>query len=140
MRSLQNAGLAVETTKRISRDFSTATPSSSEWKTGAISRASSSQNPSSYSRTSSQARSPVVSSYPTGSSGHSFVSPSSLGPPSPPSSAVSSPHLSQLTLSEFNQTFPSIDEIDDNASLRYPVLPSVPTNKPGTTGFSHNLQ
>lgn len=125
MRSLQNAGLSVETTKRFSRELPTS-PSTADWKVNTISRASSS-----HTRTPSQQHTPTMSSHPTGSSMHSFVSPSSLGPPSPSSSSASSPHLSHFTLSEFNQTFPSIDELDEGSSVRFPDLPSVPKNKPG---------
>ncbi|KAI5123494.1 hypothetical protein M0805_008862 [Coniferiporia weirii] len=128
MRSLQDAGLSVQTTKRLSRDLSSNPPSATDWKTGAISRISSSQN---HSHSHSQSQ-PVVD-HQTGSSVHSFVSPSSLGPPSPSSSTASSPHIAHFTLTEFNQTFPSIDELDEGMHAVLPELPSVPTNKPGAS-------
>ncbi|KAL0060484.1 ubiquitin-specific protease doa4 [Marasmius tenuissimus] len=63
---------------------------------------------------------------------HSFVPPSTFGPPSPTSSPSSSPKLSN-TLSEFNTQFPSIDEIEENATF---TLPSVPTGR--STGSNHS--
>ena len=135
MRSLQDARLSVQTMERISRDPSVTPPSAD--KESAVSCASSSQNQSSsHSRTSSQSQMPVTSTHPTGSSGHSFISPSSLGLPSPSSSTASSPHLSLFTLSEFNLPFPSIGELDEDASIRFLELPSVPTSKPGTSNPS----
>ncbi|PBK99857.1 cysteine proteinase [Armillaria gallica] len=63
---------------------------------------------------------------PSGSppSPHSLVSPSSFGPPSPSSTPSSSPLSSQYNLSEFTQTFPPIDELDETPAFQ---LPSVPT-------------
>ncbi|KAK0239282.1 ubiquitin carboxyl-terminal hydrolase 4 [Armillaria nabsnona] len=63
---------------------------------------------------------------PSGSppSPHSLVSPSSFGPPSPSSTPSSSPLSSQYNLSEFTQTFPPIDELDETPVFQ---LPSVPT-------------
>ncbi|KAG7445123.1 cysteine proteinase [Guyanagaster necrorhizus] len=55
---------------------------------------------------------------------HSLVSPSSFGPPSPSSTPSSSPLSSQYNISEFTQTFPPIDELDEGPAFQ---LPSVPT-------------
>lgn len=70
-------------------------------------------------------RSPIS---PVPPSPHSFVSPSTLAP-SPSSSPSSSPKLSGLNLSEFNQQFPSIDELDEDPTFS---LPSVPTGVSAT--------
>ncbi|THH02988.1 hypothetical protein EW145_g6625 [Phellinidium pouzarii] len=129
MRSLQDAGLSVHTTKRLSRDLSVSPPSA-DWKSSTMSRTSSSQSHNG-SHSHSQSQSQPVTDHPTGSSVHSFVSLSSLGPPSPSSSTASSPRLSHFTLNEFNQTFPSIDELDEGMHA-LPALPSVPTHNPGT--------
>ncbi|KAH8110726.1 cysteine proteinase [Phellopilus nigrolimitatus] len=134
MRSLQDAGLSVQTTKRFSRDLSIISPPIDRKSTAnTISRASSSQD---HTSTHAQIQSPTVTSHPTGSSVHSLVSPSPFNPPSPTSSTATSPHVSHLSFSEFNHTFPSIDELDEmgQSSMHavLPELPSVPTNKPGT--------
>ncbi|KAJ3743823.1 hypothetical protein DFH05DRAFT_1253494 [Lentinula detonsa] len=74
---------------------------------------------------------------------HAFVSPSTLGPPSPGSSPSSSPTLptrSFSTSSEyntFNAQFPSIDELDEydgrlDGSTPF-ALPSVPTGRSATS-------
>ncbi|KAF8202403.1 ubiquitin carboxyl-terminal hydrolase 4 [Pholiota molesta] len=59
---------------------------------------------------------------------HAFVSPSTLGPPSPSSTPSSSPPnsaaMGTYDLSGFNQAFPSIDELDESPAF---CLPSVPT-------------
>ena len=146
MRSLQNAGLKVQTTKRLSRDLSVASPATAttmspppvDWKERTISSSSSitrsSSHMSSPTLTQSQSFSqphsqsqqqPSVSSHPTGSSVHSMSS--SLGPPSPSIISTDSPRFA--TLSEFNQAFPSIDELDEGL----PSLPPVPTNMPGSS-------
>ncbi|EJC99956.1 cysteine proteinase [Fomitiporia mediterranea MF3/22] len=141
IRSLQDTGLNVQTTKRLSRDLSSTvgaggagataavtsptTPSSST-----ITRTASSQH---HNGSPSISHSSSIASHATGSSIHSLASPSSFGPPSPSvSSHHESSHLSNFSLSEFNQTFPSIDELDENMGVALPQLPSVPTNKPGT--------
>lgn len=142
MRSLQNAGLKVQTTKRLSRDLSVASPATAssmspllpDWKersnisSTSISRSSSHvQSPTltqSYSQSHSQSQQQsLVSNHPTGSSVHST---SSLGPPSP-SVSTDSPRFA--TLSEFTQAFPSIDELDEGL----PSLPSVPHNLSGAS-------
>ncbi|KAF8159371.1 hypothetical protein B0H34DRAFT_655402 [Crassisporium funariophilum] len=64
----------------------------------------------------------------SGQSIHAFVSPSSLGPPSPSSSPSSSPPsnsvMNDYDLTGFTQAFPSIDELDEHPAFS---LPSVPT-------------
>ncbi|OSX64490.1 hypothetical protein POSPLADRAFT_1065606 [Postia placenta MAD-698-R-SB12] len=102
MRSLQNAGLAVSSTKRLSRENLPPPPSSSF----------------------PMLASPVVASSSTVASPHALVPTSSFGPPSPSSSASSSPHLSHLSLSEFGKAFPSIDELDEADGLKLPSLPT----------------
>jgi ubiquitin carboxyl-terminal hydrolase 8 len=80
---------------------------------------------------------------------HALVSPSTLGPPSPTSSPSSSPQLSHFTISEFSQTFPSIEELDEMDSFKqptkdappnghlearsFPVLPVDPGPRPSST-------
>ncbi|KAI9430182.1 hypothetical protein H4582DRAFT_2113921 [Lactarius indigo] len=106
MRSLQDAGLSVSTTtKRVSREIPT---------TLSI--------PLSPTSTSSDSTRTIRNSLHTSSSSkvssppppvHSFVSPSAFGPPSPTSSASSSPRTSFLTPVEFSQAFPSIDELEE---------------------------
>jgi len=75
----------------------------------------------------------------SGRSMHAFVSPSSLGPPSPSSTPSSSPpNISQLNTYDFtgfNQAFPSIDELDEGPTLS---LPSVPTGIGGTSHQDRN--
>ncbi|KAJ3506378.1 hypothetical protein NLJ89_g6900 [Agrocybe chaxingu] len=71
-------------------------------------------------------------------SNHVFVSPSTLGPPSPTSSPSSSPPNTALSASDlngFNQAFPSIDELDNTPAFS---LPSVPTGVSSTSSSSHN--
>lgn len=82
--------------------------------------------------------SPLLASVAAGSSlpsPHTLVPTSSFGPPSPSSSASSSPHLNHIALSEFATTFPSIDELDEMNNLR---LPSLPTG--GSTGSQSGKQ
>jgi ubiquitin carboxyl-terminal hydrolase 8 len=77
-------------------------------------------------------------------SSHTFVSPSTLGPPSPSSTPSSSPPtaslLNDVDLTGFAQAFPTIDELDEHPPFS---LPSVPTgigasiNKPYTTDLRH---
>lgn len=125
MKSLQDAGLSVSTTKRFSRDLS---PTSN-----AMSRASSSHGHTNVSSPPpSHTNFHSISTNPTESSAHSFVAPSSLGPPSPTSSSSSPPPLPHGTISEFNQAYPPIDELDELPS-GFPILPSVPTTKPGAS-------
>ncbi|OBZ73629.1 Ubiquitin carboxyl-terminal hydrolase 8 [Grifola frondosa] len=112
MRSLQNAGLHVSTTKRFSREIPTATPPLSP----DMSRPG---------HLSLQATSPFSAPLPlAGPSPHALVPTSSFGPPSPTSSTSSSPRASHMSLSDFAQTFPPIDELDEMHALK---LPSVPT-------------
>ncbi|KAH8995056.1 cysteine proteinase [Lactarius hatsudake] len=79
---------------------------------------------------------------------HSFVSPSAFGPPSPTSSASSSPRTSFLTPVEFSQAFPSIDELEEidgrraaarTVSLHHgpavPILPADHSPNIGTKSF-----
>ncbi|KAH7922616.1 cysteine proteinase [Leucogyrophana mollusca] len=120
LKSLHDAGLSVGTTKRFSREI----PSSPVLPT--------SPDPRGSNRFSAQISSPPpqlsglsTPSAPSSSapSPHAVVPPSSLGPPSPTSSDSSSPRLSHFSLSEFAQTFPSIDELDEMEGLRFPSIP-----------------
>ncbi|KAF8972765.1 hypothetical protein BDZ97DRAFT_1649812 [Flammula alnicola] len=67
---------------------------------------------------------------------HAFVSPSTLGPPSPSSTPSSSPPnhsmMGSYDLSGFNQAFPSIDELDEDPAFSLPSVPSgiASTSKP----------
>ncbi|KAF5389439.1 hypothetical protein D9757_004397 [Collybiopsis confluens] len=89
---------------------------------------------SSYTSTSTSSTSASANIY-----SHAFVSPSTLGPPSPGSSPSSSPTIlpasinrSFSTSSEFNafnSHFPSIDELDGDGSAVTFSLPSVPTGR-----------
>ncbi|TFK48403.1 hypothetical protein OE88DRAFT_1664178 [Heliocybe sulcata] len=74
---------------------------------------------------------------PTSATQHVFVNPSSFGPPSPTSSASSSPRASHLNLSEFAQTFPSIDELDE--SMNGMAISSEPTGGAGSSSSSSKL-
>jgi len=58
--------------------------------------------------------------------GHTFVSPATLGPPSPPASPPNS-SADAYDLSGFASQFPSIDELDADPAFS---LPSVPTTIP----------
>ncbi|GLB41634.1 putative peptidase C19 family protein [Lyophyllum shimeji] len=120
VKALQENGLSVATTKRLSRTIS--------------------EQP-----TSPQPISTRVSTPPTAlvtlvppapassaSSPHTLVSPSSFGPPSPPSTPSSSPQLNAFDLTGFTQAFPSIKELDESPAFN---LPSVPTN---ITGMSQS--
>ncbi|KAI0924296.1 hypothetical protein AcW2_005215 [Taiwanofungus camphoratus] len=132
MRSLQNAGLAVSTTKRLSRDVSPAGSSTDVAKTNRLSlptMPSPSMNLSALSSAGSGSPMAASASMPSPSP-HALVPASSFGPPSPSSSASSSPRLSHLSIADFAQAFPSIDEIDEIDGLE---LPSVPTGT-GSTG------
>ncbi|KZT07231.1 cysteine proteinase [Laetiporus sulphureus 93-53] len=125
IRSLQNTGLAVSTTKRLSREVAPASPAAS---TAAPAADTSGSRPSPNGRTGSTMQnlpSPVLaSSVASSSSPHALVPASSLGPPSPSSSTSSSPRLSILSLSDFAQTFPSIDELDEGEGPHMPSAPS----------------
>ncbi|CCM01336.1 uncharacterized protein FIBRA_03385 [Fibroporia radiculosa] len=131
MRSLASAGLAVSTTKRFSREVAPITsasvapplqPTPTSVASDAVLRPNriSLQNlPSLPANFAASLASPVVSS-----AAPVLVPTSSFGPPSPTSSTSSSPRVSHLSLSDFTQAFPSIDELDEADGLR---LSSVPT-------------
>ncbi|KZT25326.1 hypothetical protein NEOLEDRAFT_1156281 [Neolentinus lepideus HHB14362 ss-1] len=74
---------------------------------------------------------------PTSIPQHMFVSPSSLGPPSPSSSTSSSPRASHLNLAEFAQAFPSIDELDE--SMNGLAISSEPTGGASSSTSSSKL-
>ncbi|KAG6336456.1 hypothetical protein ID866_2627 [Astraeus odoratus] len=125
VKSLNDAGLAVGTPKRYSREI-TPTPSSSTSRspdpvqahrrsTSIPSHPQPLQLPVSTSATASSS---------AGSSPHAVVPPSSLGPPSPVSSDSSSPRLSHINISEFTQAFPSIDELNELDPSRFPAVPT----------------
>ncbi|KAI0259432.1 hypothetical protein BC834DRAFT_833549 [Gloeopeniophorella convolvens] len=127
MRSLQDAGLSVATTKRVSRELpstlsiplsptSISSDATRTIRTSLQSISISSPPPITHSISTASAK--VTSPPPTS---HSFVSPSALGPPSPTSSASSSPRTSFQTPVEFSQAFPSIDELEEIDSRRAPV-------------------
>ncbi|TFK71676.1 cysteine proteinase [Pluteus cervinus] len=82
-------------------------------------------------QTSGQHTAPSFSSASTSASGppqHAFVPASAFGPPSPTSSPSNSPQSPIFNLmQDFNQAFPSIEEIDNHPAF---MLPSVPTTKP----------
>ncbi|KZT67329.1 cysteine proteinase [Daedalea quercina L-15889] len=99
IRSLQNGGLAVSTTKRLSRENILSPPS---FATLASPTFASSAVP----------------------SPHALVPTSSFGPPSPSSSTSSSPRMSHVNLSEFATTFPSIDELEEQDGLKLPSMPT----------------
>ncbi|KAJ4474827.1 ubiquitin carboxyl-terminal hydrolase 4 [Lentinula aciculospora] len=121
MKALQNSGLSISTSHK--RFTSVSTTSS------AYTSASSASAP-----TSSASASSSSSMY-----SHAFVSPSTLGPPSPGSSPSSSPTLPTRSFSAsseynaFNAQFPSIDELSEfdgrlDGSTPF-TLPSVPTGR-----------
>ncbi|KAI0628038.1 cysteine proteinase [Trametes polyzona] len=122
MRSLQSAGLSVATTKRISREIPVASPPSppmspdvarpSLWALQALSPPVFS--PAAFHHS---LGSPTMAT-PPAPSPHALVPTSSLGPPSPSSSTSSSPRMSVLSLQDFAQTFPSIDEIEETDALK----------------------
>ncbi|KAI0352107.1 cysteine proteinase [Trametes cingulata] len=125
MRSLQNAGLAVATTKRISREIPVGSPPLSPDVTRPNLLSLQALSPPTFSPSSfhQSLASPTIGT-PPAPSPHALVPTSSLGPPSPPSSTSSSPRMSVLSLQDFAQTFPSIDEIEEMDALK---LPSEPT-------------
>ncbi|KAL1747878.1 ubiquitin carboxyl-terminal hydrolase 4 [Schizophyllum fasciatum] len=71
------------------------------------------------------------------SQSHAFVSPASLGPPSPASSPSSSPLIptNGFSISEFSTNFPSIDELDESFGV-----PSLPTGISNGSAGSHRDQ
>ncbi|KAF8448877.1 hypothetical protein L210DRAFT_3388244 [Boletus edulis BED1] len=144
VRKLNNAGLAVDTSKRISREFPVApsTPLPVPLKSPEPIRT----HKLSPTLVSALAPPPLPAVIPpsnnssTASSPHVVVPPSSLGPPSPTSSESSSPHLHHVTIAEFSQAFPSIDELDEFTS-RFPSVPvSEPTGSSSVTHQSPGLQ
>lgn len=145
MRALQNAGLSVSPTqvisKRISRDLHLpslpSTPAMATTPsvplTPALSSTSSPLPPdvSRSQRVSVQTLpsplmppSSVASPSVVAPSPHTLIPASSFGPPSPTSSASSSPRANRLSLTDFNHTFPSIDELDEMAALKLPAVDS----------------
>lgn len=59
---------------------------------------------------------------------HTLIPASSFGPPSPTSSASSSPQVNnRLSLTDFNHAFPSIDELDEMDALKLPTVTSLAT-------------
>ncbi|KDR80822.1 hypothetical protein GALMADRAFT_222419 [Galerina marginata CBS 339.88] len=75
---------------------------------------------------------------------HAFVSPSSLGPPSPSSTPSSSPPnnslLNNYDLSGFNQAFPSIDELDEDPAFSLPSVPTGIGNPPPAKPYGKELR
>ncbi|KAI0091490.1 hypothetical protein BDY19DRAFT_930706 [Irpex rosettiformis] len=162
MRALQNAGLAVaptkQTSKRMSKDLhlpsvlsTQVTPSTpsvphtpSIPSTPSIYSAShpnipempkpqriSIQNLPSPLIPSPSIGSPSI----TGPSPHTLIPVSSFGPPSPTSSASSSPPLTnRLSLTDFNHAFPSIDELDEMDTIKHSIVQPLNT---GITKHSH---
>ncbi|KAG9313137.1 hypothetical protein JVU11DRAFT_6587 [Chiua virens] len=138
VRKLNDAGLALDPSKRTSREFPVApsTPPFIPLKSPAPIRMHK------LSPTLVSVLPPPVSAIippsnnsSTASSPHAVVPPSSLGPPSPTSSGSSSPPLAHTTIAGFSQAFPSIDELDEFSS-RFPPIPvSEPT---GGKGISHS--
>ncbi|KAL4251575.1 hypothetical protein ABKN59_006688 [Abortiporus biennis] len=135
VRALQSAGLSVATSKRISREIpSSASPTSPDLSFHKPNRISLHGLPSPI--LPSGLASPVATSS-VSPSPHTLVPASSFGPPSPTSSASSSPHHSHLSLSEFAQTFPSIDELEEANGLH---LPSIPTGtSTGSRSSKHSI-
>lgn len=122
MRSLQDAGLSVGTSKRMSREIPNGTISSPLQSPISDDRPPRSPMPSLgiITPTLSQASSISASGslHSAAPSPHAFVSPSTLSPPSPSSSTSSSPRASLFSFSEFAQTFPSIDELEEADNLQ----------------------
>ncbi|KAJ3767872.1 ubiquitin carboxyl-terminal hydrolase 4 [Lentinula raphanica] len=135
MKALQNSGLSITTaSKRFSKDLHTEeTPISA---TSPTPRNLTSGT--SFASTSASSASSSSSLY-----GHAFVSPSTLGPPSPESSPSSSPTLpirsfsSSSEFNAFNAQFPSIDELNEadgtpDSPSAFSALPSIPTGRSAT--------
>ncbi|EGO22632.1 hypothetical protein SERLADRAFT_372069 [Serpula lacrymans var. lacrymans S7.9] len=129
LRSLQDAGLAVSTSKeskRLSRELPNppVTPLSPDATRSRFSAQITSPPP------------PLTSLIPPSApasavpSPHATVPLSSLGPPSPTSSDSSSPRLSHISLSEFAHTFPSISELDEMNGLSFPSVPNATGTQP----------
>jgi ubiquitin carboxyl-terminal hydrolase 8 len=114
MRSLENAGLNLNRTKRASDSILTP-PMPPDTPRPTRNMALGGNSPPSHQNHVTPIT-PVSSTF----SSHAFVSPASLGPPSPTSSPSSSPPISHTILSEFSQAFPSIDELDE---LKVPQQP-----------------
>ncbi|THH17441.1 hypothetical protein EW146_g3362 [Bondarzewia mesenterica] len=118
MRSLQDAGLSVGTSKRLSREIPNGFPSSSPQSPTSDDRPRANPIPGlgiltpAVNQTVSTSASGTI--HTLAPSPHALVSPSTLSPPSPSSSASSSPRASLFSLSEFAQTFPSIDELEES--------------------------
>lgn len=90
--------------------------------------------------------SPIPSSS-TSPSPHTLIPVSSFGPPSPTSSTSSSPRMSsRLSLTDFNNNFPSIDELDEMEGLKITMPNSTSTSAstsvlhPMATGSSRHSQ
>jgi ubiquitin carboxyl-terminal hydrolase 8 len=136
MRALKSAGMSVNTTKRFSRDLPkvpstppVSSPTTRLTDTGSPHplRPPASTGATMQPSTSSPTFSPLPPHTPTfsppelhtpifstaSSSSHALVPTSALGPPSPTSSSMPSPSNGQFSLSEFSQTFPSIDELEE---------------------------
>ncbi|KAI0058855.1 cysteine proteinase [Artomyces pyxidatus] len=130
MRSLQDAGLSVSTTKRISRELPSAlsiplSPTTSSVDASRTIRSTmQGLGLSSPTISHSTSVSSILGSPPPSS--HTFVSPSTLSPPSPSSSTSSSPRATSFSPIEFSQTFPSIDELEEKEIETRP-LPVPPT-------------
>ncbi|KAL4264076.1 Ubiquitin-specific protease doa4 [Pleurotus pulmonarius] len=128
LKSLQDNGLVLTTnSKRISRELPTSPPATSP-----------TFSSSTHIHTSLSSVLPSPPPLPT-----SFVSPSTLGPPSPASTSPVIPERESLSLLEFAQNFPSIDELDEATGLNLPSVPTIPpttpTNvkhKPSLNGFA----
>ncbi|KAI9062559.1 cysteine proteinase [Trametes sanguinea] len=119
MRSLQNAGLTVATTKRISREIPVGSPPMSPDTNRPNLLSLQALSPPTFSPSSfhQSLASPTLGT-PPAPSPHALVPTSSLGPPSPSSSTSSSPRASMLSLQDFAHTFPSIDEIEEMDALK----------------------
>ncbi|KAI0769213.1 hypothetical protein BC629DRAFT_1534568 [Irpex lacteus] len=161
MRALQNAGLSVAptkvTSKRISKDLHLpsvpptpampsissvpATPSIPSTPSVSNSLPKTPEMPKPQRISIQNLPSPLIPSPSVASpsitspSPHTLIPASSFGPPSPTSSTSSSPPLTnRLSLSDFNQAFPSIDELDEMDALKLNVVPSSAT---GSSRHSH---
>ncbi|KAF9233475.1 hypothetical protein BU15DRAFT_53836 [Melanogaster broomeanus] len=128
VKKLNDAGLSVDTSKRSSRDLSTAPLTSlplrspEPIRTHKLSTSLVSTPPQ------FSAFIPPSNSSSATSSPHAVVPPSSLGPPSPTSSDSSSPRLAHTSLSGFAQAFPSIDELNELDVSRFPSVPQFTGN------------